>query len=821
MLAPANSLLNTVKQGSQLYKESAESTSSLAAAAGQPQTPGSPMETAVIGGTPSQSKMAGTPAALQGQTKQVKLPPSLLLATQQRQAQSSPIISAEAQRADDIAKRLSSLGSLGSTVPNMIKQGLQAELAGAKVVPQIDSSKLSSFNLSAQDQASLASALQTAADPAQAAKHKQAFADIANLTGDKSILTAKSADEASSYINSFFTSVPQSISSAIQNATPATLTLGSLGETPSALGYFSWDSLAADLGVKGDSKTAADTLKNMTVSQLGDVVSALKRTGYQSEQEWISVLQDPTASPSDKESARNILNMMGASGVAAAEKSVANLSSQVQAANTVTVNFTGTPQSVSLDNIFQTPELQGAVQILLNPQNPSYQSVSQSNPELAKWVNANATELTGVMKNVKSDYTQFAAQNAANAQILNTALPNTDTRDKIGKLLFPDWGRASTNTYSLDAAPLLKNLSQFDSGTQANIQSAIDTLVGTGVSDSDLKSFLNAKPDQITRLGLNTTQGLQNFNAFWNDQKFIRSIGSTTDLSNPETMLTTLTGESSAQLAEDADRQAKLQSLGFTSDVKVPKTLSDAMTIAGPVTSVDMVLQSGKLPSSVKSSLGSLTKAEKAFSEGTSATATLASLVLAHSSSNPLAQGDIDSAAQNYAARSFSDLPSFMDKAKNLGFDISRGTLSQIVTQQAKNVLGFDPVQAVTQDPSRYKAVIQAIHGMSGSNSAINYAVDQLASSVRSASINVNSAGAVSSGGSTLVGTMGDNRDPSWKPSQGDTRTGPPVLVNEDDESIGNLENFENLKPDDYYDTYRTSTFGGPIYKLKRKPSND
>jgi hypothetical protein len=618
----ADSLLNTVKQGSQLFKESSEAVSSLSQKAGRPEAPTSPMETAVIGGTPSQSKMAGTPAALQGKAVAPRIATSLKLATQQRQQQADPELAADQKRALELSQKLSGLGSLGQRVPDLIQKAVEDKIKGINVKPVVDPTTFADLNLSGPNQASLTDALNVLADPSQSnEKQQEAMVTVSNLT--KQDLSKLDPTTLSKTVQGFFKKgAAANLEAAVSTATPSSVTLGMLGETPSALGYNSWDALATDLGIKApEGRTAQDVLKGMSIKELGQTVDTIKRTGFQTQQEWMSVLQDPTSSLQDRQVARTMLTNMGASGVREAEQRTATLTAQVQAGNTVTVNLTGTPQQMSVEEVLKNDTIKGAISVLLDPAKPGYKEVAAANPELLAWVQKNAEVLKDAVQGITDDVSQFATNNAANAQLLNQFFPDEKARNAIGNVLFPGtWGTFSAQKYNLATAPLLQNWAQIPAAEQTQISTAIQTIADGGTAE-DIQAFLTTNRDALKNLKLDTAEGVKTFQNFWTEQKLIRSL-STKDIStaqNANSLYFDITGQSKEKMQQDADTQAALGPLGFKSSSGLTLS-SDPTKVTGMVTGsvsmkdlLDPTKNKGQLPVSLKDRIAGVNKEMQDF----------------------------------------------------------------------------------------------------------------------------------------------------------------------------------------------------------------
>jgi hypothetical protein len=643
-----DSLLSTVKQGSQLFKESAEGTSTLASKAGLQKAPSTPQETAVIGGTPSQAKMAGTPAALQAgaQAKKPQLPTSLYLATQSRREQTKAPTAEEAaalDRASQLSQRLANLGSLGQRVPDLVTKGVQQAIDGVPTAPQIDTSAFPA-NLTPDQQTKLKQDIELVSAPTTP-ENKQAQMDalarVANQTGMK--LESLQAPGA---MDKFFKSAAASTAAAIDAATLNAINLGDLPNGAQALGYSNWAELATDLGIQvPEGKSADDVFAGMTVKELGEAVDTVKRTGYQTQQEWMSVLQDPTSSPQDRAVARSILRNMGATGVREAEASVAQLTEQVQAANRISLNLTGTPKSYSLDDLLNKDTLKAAVSILMNPQDPAYKSVSEANPALKNWVDANKEQLAGVIKDVGQDQKDLADLNAKNSQVLKLGGLSQTAIDKIGQHLYKDqWGKITGQEFNLTQAPLLANWSKLPASEQAVIGQALDA-ISDGGTDADFSAFLNTTRDNLVNLKLNTQEGLAQFKDFWAQNKLLRSIDIST---NPDSALFDLTGYTPETAKVLSNEASALSSLGLAPGLSLPATVNEAFQRAGTAKSMDSVLKGSALPATLKDSYKSFNKTVDSLVNSTDiVVASLAKAVV--SNNGPLDKKKLEEVASQVA----------------------------------------------------------------------------------------------------------------------------------------------------------------------------
>lgn len=358
----------------------------LAAASGLPAAPTAPVQAASIGGTADQAKMAGTPASLKGQSNalQTAVRGKKDLTTALREQQVSSVKSEAEQAAQAAGQQLAGFGSLSTAVPGLIQKAYanvaaQAEGTGlvadpSKMPPGVNAD---AWNAAMQTVGSTASSGQQVAD---------ALVTINQMSG-KTADTAMTADQ----VKQFFlqpapSDATEAAVAAVQaGATPASVTLGQLH--PQDLGASSWDQLGSELGI------SADAVQKMSVADLGSALKAIQTKGYNTEAQWRSVLSDPTTSLQERSTARMILNGMGAQGVTESEASVAKLTTQVQAANTVTVNGT----QMTVGDALSSDVVKGLVaNILQDPQG----AAALQNPGLTSWALQHQAELGTVLAKI-------------------------------------------------------------------------------------------------------------------------------------------------------------------------------------------------------------------------------------------------------------------------------------------------------------------------------------------------------------------------------------------------------------------------------------
>ncbi len=485
-------LQQTIKQNGQLFQTSQEEVGNLASAAGLPATPSTPQETSVIGGTPSQAKMAGTPAQATG-----NLPPqpgpnavrmavqgskdlAIQLREQQVNTQATPQQQAEIQN----QQLVSQLGSsLAARVPQMVNNAISAGTAAAGTAGnlEVDQSKLPA-NLSDADKTDLARVLQTIGSPVTTANdataHAQALARANQLLGHDTQHLLTSAD-----LTNMFMDQGTSIANKLAGATPESVSIGSL--QPADLGVKSFNDIDQALGLPPGASA------KMTVKQLGDAVAAVKAKNYSTADQWRQELADPTTSTQERETARTMLRAMGATGIKEAEAQFSTLRNQVQASNTI--NFNG--KSMSVDDALSSDNVKATVaNYLTDPAQAKL--IQQNNPDLAKWIDANKDALGQYTANIDQETKDFAALQTSNQATLS-GIADPNLRDTVGKLLHPDWGQPTAVSY---APPAM--LAPGAVGTQdlASVNAALGSFADSN-DTAGMSQLINANPGDLKQIG--------------------------------------------------------------------------------------------------------------------------------------------------------------------------------------------------------------------------------------------------------------------------------------------------------------------------------
>lgn len=541
------SLFNTVKQNGQVFQETAQDTAGLQQAAGLGSAaPASPFQAAGVGASPDQSKMAGTPASsLSAAVKAMRVNASgnTDLATAIRRQQVSGA-QTDAQGAEVWgASVLKQVGTLASRVPDLIQKDLAAAASGPVTLGP---------NLSAMpagmDQGTYTAAVTQllSSDPAASAQ------GLATLNKAMGGTAANPLDPAT--IKGLVTSPETSIENKVAGATPDTLTVGALA--PGDLGVSSWSDVAWSLGLKDvpGGQTAVQQVQGMTVAQLGQAVQAAKVTGYNTEAQWRSILSDPTSSAQLRGTATMMLKGMGAEGIDAAEKSVAKLTSQVSAANTVTVFG----QTLTVDQLLaKTPDasgaidpttgkplqvssvIQGMIANYLSGDANTQASLKASSPEMASWIDANATELKQVTAGIDPKVQAFATIQANNQAAV--AGINAGVRNQLLDAAGIDYTDASATAWTLppvfaaaSSDPNMGTVVSNIAGAYANLPGGSEALKASGLlnmSAGDLQAagLSNSSTPQYTRL----MQNLENY----------ATTSSATVSHDPEVLLTSILGD--------------------------------------------------------------------------------------------------------------------------------------------------------------------------------------------------------------------------------------------------------------------------------------
>lgn len=539
-----------VKKGSQLYAAPTPTAlPSLSNQTGQTVPPTSPLQAATVGATPKQAAMTGSSAQLGNATRSAAQG-GADLATTLRRWQASSTQTPDQEQAAQQAAHLASLGKLEDRVPQMIQKALaQGTTQAGKPQLEVDDSKLPIVEGS--DPAALTKALATVANQPGTPEAQAALADVNRQLGHDSAHQLTAADVAQYFKPTV------ALGDKLAGHTPDTVTVGLL--SPADVGYGSFDELGADLGLP------PGAAEKLTVQELTDAVEATKHKGFQTLDSWKQVLADPTASPSERNTARRMLQEGGATGVAEAEASMEKLAAQVQSANTV--DFMG--KTMSVGDALKDDSVKGAVSNVLDAiaSDPAkLAAYTATEPDLVSWVKQNAQELAKYTAGIDQTVKKLADMQVSNASTIGDVISNSDAQAKLGSIWNGDeWGKSTDKQFT--APPIFTSAKAAGPEATAALDFGLTQLatLDPSMAKDLMGQDWNAFAEAAAHVGVSPQQWMDrivNF-AHVRQQAMKPQVDATGQILHPDTLVQDLLGESAQVAAQHVQSLAGASVLGF------------------------------------------------------------------------------------------------------------------------------------------------------------------------------------------------------------------------------------------------------------------
>lgn len=379
----------------------------LTGAAGLPAAPITPIGQASIGANPDQMKMAGTPqqktAALNqsiSQTPQaavsVPQPPAGTQNLQQTLAeqQTSNQTTAEQQVQQQKSKDLANLGGLGDRVQSFIDSQKQAigNAAGSQLTTGVSTTATNPLNgqpLSPDQQAALTKWAANPQDPNAVLAANQA------LGANVSDTTAKTLDPAQ--LSQLYNSATQTISAGAQSTVAPSLAVSDLIRDPK----FGYDlpTLSNLLGVD------QPTLANMNAQQLANAVAGVTSSQFNTTQQLQGQINSGLLGAAGTGLAQQAHRSNAATGVAASEQQMQNLSNSVS--NADQVQFNG--QTYTAEQLLGNSGISNIITTALNagPNSTQMQQIQANEPQLYQYITQHQAALTQAANQMSGAATQF------------------------------------------------------------------------------------------------------------------------------------------------------------------------------------------------------------------------------------------------------------------------------------------------------------------------------------------------------------------------------------------------------------------------------
>lgn len=508
----------------------------LSSKAGRTAAPTQPMESAVIGGTPDQAKMAGSSANLQKST-QLSVQGKQALPTYLRQLTGARSLTETEQERIERARGMGQLNSLESRVESMAQQIIKSVPTGTATLSVNADALLSRINDAAVRGTAHDLLVKVAAGTATGTD----YTTLAPLLGYDAPTDAKSLADITNDIKKVYLSDPAvSIGKAAAAGTPDELYVGSLD--PKELGFESFSELATLLKLPEN----MDFTK-FTIRQLTDQVAKVQAEEYSRTSSLMALLSDPNVGTAEKEAARAQLAQLGATGILSAESDVSNLAAQAENINSVKIGDETFTISEVLSNKFITSTVANALEDPVK-----LTALKDTQPGLADWIETNRTALEKIVGKIDPAIKALGDTVTANAKL---ATPDgaTKVNDAAMTILFGANWKTTLNT--LTPPPIYAALS--DTTIPVGARQSLTNLINSMSSRPDDLNYLKTLTQKsLSDKGLLTADGITKYINYLNSSQVLAGF----DPANtaPESVLSAVFGTDDMQELNKVVAQVKL-----------------------------------------------------------------------------------------------------------------------------------------------------------------------------------------------------------------------------------------------------------------------
>lgn len=412
-----------VRQGTTLTREKKPSTPALVSGAGLSSSPITPAGVGMLGGTPDQTKMAGTPAQKQNAMKRALEGESL--ANTLRTSQARTEATAAEQRQKQTQEQLAGLGTLQNKVQSFIDAATSgiASQAGVATGQKLLGGQVSS-SVGITDDPN--TPVNEAAEFERLAKQyaDSNFSDTAALAAMGNIATKRNpsvnVDTLGEKLKGIIAPETTIAGTAAQNiANQVTVAdLVSRGE----LGYTT-DELASILGMN-PAEVSGLTIEGLQARVANEVALADQ---YEATRQAV---ESGELGGAEASAARGFMRDLSATGLTASEAEMQRLGQQVAAGDQVTVG--GKEYQVS-DLLKDATIQQIITDYLANPGSEESKQLAAENPELTKWITDNKNALAeasskleagaGTIKQATASRQDFLSRTGLSREQLEEIMP--------------------------------------------------------------------------------------------------------------------------------------------------------------------------------------------------------------------------------------------------------------------------------------------------------------------------------------------------------------------------------------------------------------
>lgn len=511
-----------------LTETSQEEVQKLAGQAGLPAAPTTAIGTAIIGGSPDQQKMAGSPAQVQAALR-ASQSPSQYLSTQQRQQQARTEMTGQEQQQREKSEELKALGGLGDRVDNFI-EGQRQKLAAAEVKP-------TEVEVAPQEGAAVPT------DPAQLKSLKDAAkALLANPNDMNSLLLINQAlgkPTNATITPAELQQLYEQSSQTLARSGAATIEDDLQVEDLIAGGDFPYtlDQLSGLLGVP------PEQLNTYSVAQLRNQLDQVAQQEFQQTQQLEQQAGSALLGAAERQQARQLAREASATGTRSTEQDVVNLERQIENADQVT--FGG--QVYQIDELLKDDTISGIITDYLKMDEASRQEFAKKEPALVEFITKNEALLQDAADAMGKGATEFQTIQNENAALANVQGEQLDP--SLMKAIIPGFGELSAARFDTSKVPVFQQLQSLNPDQQKQMAQNLNELA----VDPDLKQFIpelaSLNSNEVKELGLDKPNP-QTLSTLRDNVKTVNALNNMDPTSDVDSIITAFTGMSDPQKAQ-------------------------------------------------------------------------------------------------------------------------------------------------------------------------------------------------------------------------------------------------------------------------------
>jgi hypothetical protein len=481
-------LLQTIKQNSQLGQTSEEELAKLSQNSGRSAPPINPLESSTIGANPDQAKMAGTPNQKLNAINIASKPEDSLQRAKRVTPQPSAQMTTEQMAKKQELEQLSNLGNLSGRVAQIALRGIQADNTQAL---QIDETLTASANTDQNEALGrISSGAATSAD----------YLAVAPLLGIDTT-DAANAEELVTQVKNALQAGDSDVAKLAAEQAAGSFTLGQLTEQD-----------YADLGLSNPAELAAsldlteEELAGLTLDQLTDATRELQAEYFDQAREARSVLSDPASTFAAREAARAQLNMLSEAGIDDVEMQMDNLLTEIDESKTV--QFMG--EDVQIDELLSSEYMNTKIGLAL--QDEEYMDELKNEfPDLGIFIENHRNAFENLTDEVDADAAEFLAVQEDNFKLAKPVdgLPEVPT-DAM-KQWYPNFGEMQSERLQPNGVLSVLQDESVSKEAKAAILETINYFSNGDPNSPIIQELGTLTPAQLTQLGFTDKRQAETF----------------------------------------------------------------------------------------------------------------------------------------------------------------------------------------------------------------------------------------------------------------------------------------------------------------------